>query len=254
MSELDFQDKQNKLDVFWQTRHVFESLNDYINLAAVVSQSRFRNFQTLIRLSRAYRMRAEYFVRDPKLRIRDWEQAKNWAEKAMTLNPTYRNAVVNLKRAPEDAMISLNGAELEALYWYATNLGKLSALDTTDQGAKNRARVRKIVDYLAEAAPDVNYGAVYRYYGASLAQQAGAGRVELENSRKYFETAISKFPNYFLNHTLYAVAYAAKIKDTGLATAQLRYVMKANPKLIPDFYSEQILEQKRAEGLLKGLK
>ncbi|MBS1959384.1 MAG: hypothetical protein JST80_07935 [Bdellovibrionales bacterium] len=254
ISEADFQDKQNKLDVYWESRHLFESLNSFIDIAEYVSRSRFRDFKTMLRLSRAYRIRAEYFDHDFRLRLRDWEQAANWAEKTMTLDPVYRNAVINLKRAPEEAMVELKGAELDALYWYATNLGKRSAVDRSEQGAKNRLRVRKIVDYLAQVAPDINYGAVYRYYGAYQALQPNAGRAELDASRKNFEAAVTKFPDYFLNHTLYAAVYAAKIKDAALAEKQYRFVIKANPASIKDFNSEQILEQKRAVELLRSLK
>lgn len=208
----------------------------------------------MLRLARAYHLRGEFLRKETPERLADWEMGMNWAEKALTLNPEYRSKVINLKLPPESAMESLTLPQVEALYWYAVNLGKWSALHGAGSIQKNRNRVKKIIDFIAKVSPDMNYGAVYRYYGAYFALQPGYDRSDLEYSRESFETAIRKFPDYFANHTLYAQVYAAKMKDTDLYKQQLRWVVKARPDTVHDFYSEQLLEQKRAAEQLQNLR
>jgi tetratricopeptide (TPR) repeat protein len=243
--------KQKRLEQLWNQRHLFDSVTLYIDLAEEISRTRQRDFPTMLRLARAYHLRGEYLQRDPKSRLVDWESGMNWAEKALTLNPEYRARVINLHLPPEHAMDSLKGDEIEALYWYAVNLGKWAALSGTSEILKTRGRVKKIIDYIAKVLPDLNSGAIYRYYGAYYALLPGYNRNDLEFSRKSFERAIERFPQYFTNRTLYAQVYAVKMKDAELFRNQLRWVEKARPDSVPEFYSEQLLEQKRATELLQ---
>lgn len=243
--------KQKRLEQLWGQRHQFDSVTLYIDQAEEISRSRQRDFATMLRLARAYHLRGEYLQRDPALRLSDWESGMNWAEKALTLNPEYRARVINFRLAPEHAMDSLKTGELEALYWYAVNLGKWAALSGTPRILQTRGRVKKIIDFIAKALPDLHYGAVYRYYGAYYALQPGYNRTDLEFSRKSFESAIERFPQYFTNRTLYAQVYAVKMKDAELFRSQLRWVEKARADSVPEFYSEQLLEQKRATELLQ---
>lgn len=243
--------KQRRLETLWPQRHQLDTVGAFITLAEEVAGSRQRDFKTLLRLARAYHLRGEYLQRDPQARLADWEMGMNWAEKALTLNPEYRGRVVNLHLSPEYAMDSLKPDEIEALYWYAVNLGKWAAQSGTRAILKNRGRVKKIIDQIASVNPDLSYGAVYRYYGAYFALLPGYNRADLEISHKNFETAVERFPQYFTNRTLYAQTYAVKMKDTELFQKQLRWVTQARADSVPDFYPEQLLEQKRAAELLR---
>ena len=109
-----------------------------------------------------------------------------------------------------------------------------------------------MIDRVAVLNPNYFFGAVYRYYGVYYALLPEFNEEDLKNSRKNFEKALKKSPDYFSNHFLYAEYYAKKIDDQVLFKKHLHAVLQGNPHHLEGVYPEQILEQRRARKILEG--
>jgi len=253
ISKKDFLKKSHEADRLWNDRNESQSLSDFIRLEEELSRSRLQTKERLVRLARAHYIRAEYDLDGESARADEWDLGADWAEKALAENRCFRRKVVDRKMPPDQALSCLNARDADALYWFASNLGRWASKQGLSTILKYKDRVKKMIDRVRELSPNYLYGGIYRYYGVYYALIPGYTDENLKKSRKYFETALKKYPEYFSNHVLYAQYYAAKVGDDSLFKKHLSFVAKENPKNISlkDAYPEQLLEQNRAKLLLK---
>jgi tetratricopeptide (TPR) repeat protein len=236
----------------WLMRDHPESLFQFIGENEKVAKSSLGTQGHCILQARAYYLLGEYFSKTNEDRAVNWENASNWAEKALTFNADFKDALLKKKLPPELAIDVLTKKDVDALYWFAASLGRWVSTQGISSELKYKDRIKKMIDRVAKLSPNYLYGAVYRYYGVYYALLPEFEEEDLKNSRKNFEKAVKRFPEYFGNHVLYAQYYAKKIDDQALFKRQLEIVIKGNPHLLKDFYPEQVLEQARAKSLLEG--
>lgn len=238
-----FDQKNRRAIELWNLRYQKESLQSFIQAEEEIARSNFRNSEHPVLLAKAYYLMAEYHVDSVTEKAKYWETGANWAEKA-----------IEQKVLPNQTLARLTPKDAEALFWFASNLGRWASTQGLTQVLKYKDRVKKMIDRVAELQPTLSYGAVYRYYGVYYALLPGYTENDLKKSKAYFETALKKYPEYFSNHVLYAQYYASKMEDSTLYKKHLNFVVRGNPKLLSlkDVYPEQLLEQARAKKLLEG--
>jgi hypothetical protein len=253
LSKKDFLKKSHEADELWGNRNQQDSLLRFIELEEELSRSEFQTREHIVQLAHAHFILAEYMLDINRDKDAHWNQGANWAEKALTFNPAFKKKVVDEKVPTEQALSTLTAKDVEALYWYAGNLGRWASMQGLTQVLKYKERVKKMIDRVAELNSGFFYGAVYRYYGVYYALLPGYTDEDLKNSKRNFETALKKYPEYFSNHVLYAQAYASKIEDESLYKKHLNFVVKGNPKNFSykEAYPEQLMEQARAKRLLE---
>jgi hypothetical protein len=251
------QELTQRLSVTWKKRYVSSSNLEFIQTAEELARTRARSQEWLVKLSRAYYLRAEHLSLNPSLttneKLQSYLWGAHWAELALTLNPEYKSRVRNQRLAPENLLDSIQPHQHEALYWHAVNLGRWAQHAGLTEVLRYKNRVKKMIDFLAARSPQLFHGGVYRYYGSYFALQPGFNERDLEQSKRYFESGLSKFPNYLANRTLYAQAYAIKMKDLELARRLLEPAAQFKLRIDDEEYPEQHLEQIRAQSLLKQI-
>jgi hypothetical protein len=252
MGEKEFQKKTKRATLLWNKRYEQTSLVEFIALEEELSRTSRQNREQLVELSRAHFILAEYFLQEHGEQEKHWNDGASWAERALAENQAFRKKVVIGKIPADQVLSTLTRKDVDALYWFASNLGRWASRRGLGEILKYKDRVKKMLDRVRELDQNYFYAAVYRYYGVYYALLPGYTENDLKLSKRYFETALKKYPEYFSNHVLYAQYYASKIEDEALFQKHLNFVVKGNPKfLAKESYPEQLLEQARAKKLLE---
>ncbi len=210
-----------------------------------------------VRLSRAY-----YFLSDGHLRfdIEDEDERKAamgekfgegqfHGEKALLiLSPEFKKAR-EAEVAVDEAVAKLPKEAVPALYWWATNLGKWAAAEGFITLLANKDKVFAMMDFCVKADEEFFYAAPHRYFGAYYTKiPLPSG--DQARSKKHFETAVAKGPNYLGTRVLRAEYHAIKYQDRAMFDADLKYVKDADVHVIPELSPEHVVEKKKAERLL----
>ena len=235
----------------WEDRLNPASILQMIHAEEKRLRSTFATHDEMVRLSRAHFFYADYHTQDWAEKTKHWEQGANWAEKALMTNPAFKTKVMTNHVPPEFALEVLTAKDADALYWFAENLGWWTERQGISIVLKYRNQVKKMMDRVAELSPQYLQGGVYRFYGIYYATSPGYTAEDLKRSKKNFEVAITKYPDFFSNHVQYAEHYAEKLDQQRLLSRQLKWVIQGNAKKLKDFYPEQVLEQRRASQMLR---
>ena len=135
-----------------------------------------------------------------------------------------------------------------AMYWWATN--KLWYLNNKPaiERINNRELLEVLMHRIISLEPDYLFGGPYRFFGVFYSRIPG---VEIQQSKNYFQKAISSSPNYFGNKVQMAEFYHQKAENRDLFQSQLKSIINLNPSTDPEVIPENIFYQKRALQLLK---
>ncbi|HBR86892.1 MAG TPA: hypothetical protein DEA65_03520, partial [Candidatus Marinimicrobia bacterium] len=136
---------------------------------------------------------------------------------------------------------------INALYWWAANMGRYLSQKPVRMRLNNRELVEAVVHRILALDPDFFYGGPYRFFGALYARLPG---VKLSRSADYFEQAIKSHPNYLGTYVLRAQFLHTKAGDQEKFIQDLEYVINADAALIPEVMAENLFEQKKAQFLL----
>lgn len=186
-----------------------------------------------------------------KLQSEYYDKAIQACEAALQLNPALRMEVE--KNVPiEKALDKLTVEDIDALYWRYANLGKWSRLQGMTTILANRPRFSAMIKRVEEL--ETQMGKKY-FFDATLRYQAVGNALSPTGDKKkadeQFLLAIKNNPNYFAVRVLFAEARLKGNEDE--FKKQLDYVIKGNPKSLPEIESEQIVEQRKAKKLLDEL-
>jgi tetratricopeptide (TPR) repeat protein len=180
-----------------------------------------------------------------------YDKAIQACEAALQLNPALR-AEVEKKVPIEKALDKLTVEDIDALYWRYANLGKWSRLQGMTTLLSNRPKFSAMIKKVEEL--ETQMGKKY-FFDATLRYQAVGNALSPTGDKKkadeQFQLAIKNNPNYFAVRVLYAEARLKGNEDE--FKKQLDYVIKGNPKSLPEIESEQIVEQRKAKKLLDEL-
>lgn len=246
-------DKTMQAEEAWNKREDRASLEKAIALWESLLAEKPEDATTLTRLTRAY-----YFLADGYMRLSNendamlamFEKGVDAGERAMmAISPEFANKMkAGAKVADAVKVIPANGQE--AIYWYASNLGKFAVakgfttqLFYKDQIVSVMQKVLEIDDKFFHAAP-------YRYFGGFYAKAPSFAGGDMKKSKQNYDKALELDPNYFATKVLYAELYATKAEDKALFTKLLNEVISGKPDVLPDLIAEQKIEQEKAKRLL----
>ena len=133
------------------------------------------------------------------------------------------------------------------MYWWATN--KLWYLNNKPaiERINHRELLEVIMHRIIALEPDYLYGGPYRFFGIFYSRMPG---VEISQSKRYFEKAISSYPNYFGNKVQMSEFYHQKAENKNLFQNQLNSIISIEPTIDPVIIPENVFYQKRAVLLL----
>ncbi len=209
------------------------------------------NLEIALLLSRAYHFEAYYIESDPVQKDSLYMMGARLALHIVEQSPAYQHTLVTV---PGDSMLKVTEAVavvekkyINALYWWAANMGRYLSQKPVRMRLNNRELVEAVVHRILALDPDFFYGGPYRFFGALYARLPG---VELSRSADYFEQAIKSHPNYLGTYVLRAQFLHTKAGDQEKFIQDLEYVINADAALIPEVMAENLFEQKKAQFLL----
>ena len=216
-----------------------------------------KNPEPLVRLSRAH-----YFLSDGHLRfdIADEDARKTaqaeafgegqfYGEKALLVMDEQFRAAREAETPLEEAIPKLSKKAVPAVYWWATNLGKWAAAEGFITLLAHKDQVFAMMDFCLSQDKEFFFAAPHRYFGAYYTKiPLPSG--DKDKSRKHFDTAVAKAPNYLATRVLMAEYHAIKFQDREMYDQQLKYVMDASVDVIPELKPEHVVEKKKAERMI----
>ena len=134
-----------------------------------------------------------------------------------------------------------------SMYWWATN--KLWYLNTKPaiERINQRELLEVIMHRVISLEPNYDYGGAYRFFGVFYSRIPG---VELNQSKTYFEKAISINEDYFGNQVQMSEFYYQKSENKTSFIEQLEYVNNLDATIGSSNIPENLYYQKRANKLL----
>ena len=149
------------------------------------------------------------------------------------------NILSALSEAPKELVPSM--------YWWATN--KLWYLNTKPaiERINQRELLEVIMHRVISLEPNYDHGGAYRFFGVFYSRIPG---VELNQSKTYFEKAISSNEAFFGNQVQMSEFYYQKSEDKTSFIEQLEHVISLDASLSNSNMPENLYYQKRANKLL----
>ncbi|MDQ3033366.1 MAG: TRAP transporter TatT component family protein [Myxococcota bacterium] len=199
--------------------------------------------------------RAQYFLADghmafdPALEAETTQMYQNAVTSAeqslLHLSPEFAQRM-NAGERVDQALSVLTAQAAPALYWRSAGLGKWARRDGFATLLSHKDEIRAIMTRVLELDRDYFYAGPDRYFGAFFAVAPTYAGGDLPTSRQHFEYSISRSPNYFGTHVLFAVEYAVKAQDRALFERELNFVINGDPNALPDVRPENLAEQRKA--------
>ena len=161
----------------------------------------------------------------------------------LLLNNTIGDSSFKVLSALSDASMDL----VPAMYWWATN--KLWYLNNKPaiERIKHRELLEIIMHRIISLDPNYHYGGAYRFFGVFYSRIPG---VEINQSKTYFEKAISSNENYFGNKVQMSEFFYQKSENKPSFLTQLQQVINLDTSIYSEMMPENIYYQKRAKNLL----
>jgi hypothetical protein len=110
-----------------------------------------------------------------------------------------------------------------------------------------------MIKKVEDLEPDYFHASVPRYWGGFYAVAPSVAGGDLKKSKKKFEEAIKKAPEYLGTRVLYAELYCVKAEDKKEFKKQLEYVL-AQKQSVLELTPENRLEKRKAEMLMLKIK
>ncbi len=202
--------------------------------------------------------RAHYFLADGHYGLRGedekrdahYDAALGFAEKAMvSASPEYQKA--RQKGDNHETAVAFVGAEgLEALYWYASSLGKWAASKGFATRLKHKDAIKATMDRIHTLDKSFFHYGSSRLLGSFEAKTAGLAGGSLEKSGEHFQAAVENAPYYIGSKVLWADYLATKQNDKELFLRLLNEVVSSDPNTNPEVAPENKVEIAKAKKLL----
>lgn len=204
------------------------------------------------RVSRAYYVLADGHLRtlgdkDPQY-LGAFEKGVSAGERALAaISPAFKDKVTRQDEKVEDAIAVVGKEGIEAMYWYAVNLGKWSRAKGTAALLGNKDRVKGVLTRVLALEETFFHGAAHRYFGVYWAL-VPFGR-DLDRSRQHFEKSLQIAPLYAGTKVLMAESYAVKKQDRALFLKLLDEVLAMGDDALPELTAETRFEKDKARAL-----
>lgn len=207
----------------------------------------------LTKLARAY-----YFYADGHLRLAGEDEkmlevfnkgVEAGEQAMMAVSPDFAAKVQAGEKVETAASLIPNEGQ-EAIYWYATNLGKFAVAKGFTTTLFYKDRIYAVMQRVLQIDENFFHAAPHRYFGAFYAKAPAFAGGDLAKSKQHFERALELDDKYFATKVLFAEYYAPKTEDKELFTRLLTEVTQADPNQLPNLVPEQQVEQEKAKRLL----
>jgi tetratricopeptide (TPR) repeat protein len=234
----------------WRKRDSQDSLNESLSKLELVQSANPTNLEVLIYLTRGHYFLADAHLDNSTLKIRHFEKAISFGEKAMATNVEFAAKTSGGKNI-EDGLDLLTVKEVPAIYWTAASIGKWAKEEGKFTYLKNKGKVKAMIERVEKLQPDYFFNAPSRYLGAMYAALPYLAGGDLEKSKKYFDQAIKEFPEYLGTQVLMAEFYWTKKDNKKEFENMLKAVLLSNHDKHPEIGPENLMEKKKAEKLLE---
>lgn len=211
------------------------------------------DWKTHTKLSRAY-----YFLADSHLRkeaegsetqLTTYEKGTAAGERAMAaVSPKFKEEVTKDDGTVESAVKHVPADGIEAIYWYASNLGKWSHYKGLGAKLGNKDKIKAAMTRAMELDEKYFYAGPHRYFGAFYAIAPSFAGGDMAKSEKEFKKAIEMAPNYVGTKVLYAAEYAKKKKDRALFDKLISEVLATPDDVVPELIPETKNEKEKAKA------
>ncbi len=210
------------------------------------------NMELSLQLSRAFHFQAYYIETDQNLKdslfLRGAILAFNVLEKSPSYQQMYHEVQGDSTIKVIQSVAVIEKEYVDALYWWAANMGRYLSSKSVRKRLEYRELAESVMHRVLSLNPDYFYGGPYRYFGAFYARLPG---VELIRSEDYFQKAIQLHPYYLGTYVLRARFLHTKAGDREKFRQDLKFVINADPTLIPEVMPENLFEKKLAQILLE---
>lgn len=179
-----------------------------------------------------------------------YERGMDYGAQAIALgNDAWRVAL--LYETPiSEAVVHLTPADVPAVYWHATNLGRWG-LERGIATVLSRVNdIKAMMDRVEQMDPEFFYGATNRYFGVYYTKLP-FGNPDVAQAQRRFEECIARYPEYLETRVLYGYDYVIVTQEREVAVEQLQAVLDADLDALPaELYPENLNAQRRARQLL----
>jgi tetratricopeptide (TPR) repeat protein len=237
----------------WSKREDRAELEKAISLWEQALQAEPESGEVLAKLSRAYYLLGDGYMRlseQTETMLPTLEKGVEYGERAMmAISPQFAARVRGGEKV-EKAIEAMGPEGLDAVYWYAANVGKFAAEKGFTTQLFYKDRLFAVMQRVLELDPSYFHAAPHRYFGAFYAKAPSFAGGDMTKSKEHFDKAIANAPGYLGTKVLYAEMYATKQDDKELFTKLLGEVKGADPAVLPEVTAENKVEQRKAERLL----
>jgi tetratricopeptide (TPR) repeat protein len=237
----------------WSRRDDRAALEQAIAAYERLAQARPDDAAVHTRLSRAY-----YFLADAHLRkagtntpeyLSTFEKGTAAGERGLGVRNAEFRAQVTAGKPVEQAASALTQEDVEAAYWYATNLGKWARAKGFATTLGNKDRIKGVMDRVLALDPEFFHGAPHRYFGAFYAVAPGFAGGDMNKSKEHFDKSLQIAPDYVATKVLMAEVYATKKDDRALFERLLDEVLATSDDVLPGLEPETKAEKEKAREL-----
>ena len=247
---IDFLIEQAKM--LWEQRSdstALKNANHILGLAYDVEQD---NPEILELYSKSLFFQGMFLEEDNKIKDSLFLKGSEISKTAVLSNFAFKQKLNNMIGDSSFKILStLSEAPKElipAMYWWATN--KLWYLN--NKAAIERIHYRELLEVIMHRIislePEYEQGGAYRFFGVFYSRIPG---VELNQSKIYFEKAITSSENYFGNKVQKSEFYYQKAEDKSSFLTLLKSVIKLDASIYPEIMAENMFYQERAKLLLR---
>ena len=256
--ELDHAQSQNidfliaQAKMLWEQRSdssAVKNANHILGLAYDVEQN---NPEILKIYSKSLFFQGMFLEKDSKIKDSLFLKGSEISKTAVLTNRAFTQKLNNMIGDSSFRILStLSEAPKElvpAMYWWATNklwyLNNKAAIERIN----HRELLEVIMHRIISLEPDFEQGGAYRFFGVFYSRIPG---VELNQSKIYFEKAITSAENYFGNKVQKSEFYYQKAEDKSSFLTLLKSVINLDSSIYPEIMAENMFYQERAKLLLK---
>lgn len=237
----------------WSNRGDQASLEKAIATLEKLAEQNPTDASIHARLSRAY-----FFLADAHMRkqgagsdayLSTFEKGTAAGERALGVrNEEFRKQVTS-GTPVEKAASTLQKEDVEAAYWYASNLGKWARAKGFATTLGNKDKIKSVMDRVLALDPEFFHAAPHRYFGAFYAVAPAFAGGDLNKSKEHFEKSLAIAPGYAGTKVLMAETYAVKKQDRELFDKLLDEVLATPDEVIPGLEPETRNEKAKAQEL-----
>ncbi len=256
--ELDHAQSQNinflieQAKLLWEQRSdstAVKNANHILGLAYDVEQD---NPEILDLYSKSLFFQGMFLEKDNKIKDSLFLKGSEISKTAVLTNRAFIQKLNNMIGDSSFKILStLSEAPKElvpAMYWWATNklwyLNNKAAIERIN----HRELLEVIMHRIISLEPEYEEGGAYRFFGVFYSRIPG---VELNQSKIYFEKAITSAENYFGNKVQKSEFYYQKAEDKSTFLTLLQSVIDLDASIYPEIMAENMFYQERAKLLLK---